>query len=159
MRSVIFFLILSIVGPINHLIVNQQKGNQSNQNFFLLHCSGKWTKCIFEALNWSWNYETFIIVSTVQEENFICLSVSPLIFSCIKYSERDNWEKEKEGKEKMAREMRGKWKLEQRLRMEERKMNEGTGTYLKLYTTSQNLLCQWKQKLWRAQIETDSQLY
>lgn len=34
MRSVIFFLILSIVGPINHLIVNQQKGNQSNQKFF-----------------------------------------------------------------------------------------------------------------------------
>lgn len=33
MSSVIFFLILSIVGPLNHLRVNQDKGNQSNQKF------------------------------------------------------------------------------------------------------------------------------
>lgn len=32
MSSVIFFLILSIVGPLNHLRVNQEKGNQSNQS-------------------------------------------------------------------------------------------------------------------------------
>lgn len=33
MSSVIFFLILSIVGPLNHLRVNQEKGNQSHQKF------------------------------------------------------------------------------------------------------------------------------